>query len=159
MSYDIAVIALPISELDAAAWQELDALLVIQGEPGDGLRQFHGRLIKRYPCLSTLSDEELDGDRAVWSDGSLLDNFGLRAAVLAIQHPKAEVVVPFVVELARSHGASVFDWSTRYKHRRLLLQIDTADLAQVRGEGTVYFIIRNDDLALRELSQVHAYCQ
>jgi uncharacterized protein YwqG len=42
---------------------------------------------------------------------------------------------------------------------RLLLQIDWADLAQVGGEGTVYFIIRKDDLAQRDFSKVHAVYQ
>jgi uncharacterized protein YwqG len=42
---------------------------------------------------------------------------------------------------------------------RLLLQVAMADLAQIDREGTVYFIIRNADLAARDFSQVHAYYQ
>jgi hypothetical protein len=43
---------------------------------------------------------------------------------------------------------------------QLLLQLDLADLAQNRlVEGTVYFLIRRDDLALRDFSDVRAIYQ
>jgi uncharacterized protein YwqG len=42
---------------------------------------------------------------------------------------------------------------------RLLLQVSMADLAQQEREGTVYFLIRKDDLARRDFSGVHAYYQ
>lgn len=42
---------------------------------------------------------------------------------------------------------------------RLLLQVSVADLTQKQTEGTIYFIIRNGDLARRDFSQVHAYYQ
>jgi uncharacterized protein YodC (DUF2158 family) len=117
VSYDLAVVAGPIADQDAIAWQGLDALLAMQGEPAAILRKFHDRLIERYPCLSTFSDEELDSDKAVWSDGSLLSNFGPHAAHLVIQYPRADVVVPFVIETARPFGLNVFDWWTRQIHR------------------------------------------
>jgi Domain of unknown function (DUF1963) len=55
--------------------------------------------------------------------------------------------------------ATIQDASRQASAWRLLLQIDLAGLAQVLGEGTVYFIIRKDDLARRDFSQVHAYYQ
>ncbi len=43
---------------------------------------------------------------------------------------------------------------------RLLLQVDLGDLSQQDlTEGTVYFLIRNDDLASRDFSRVHAIYQ
>jgi hypothetical protein len=55
--------------------------------------------------------------------------------------------------------ATIQDASRQASAWQLLLQIDCADLAQVQGEGTVYFIIRRTDLARRDFSQVHAYYQ
>jgi uncharacterized protein YwqG len=55
--------------------------------------------------------------------------------------------------------ATLRDASAQASAWRLLLQIDVADLAQVQGEGTVYFVIRNDALARRDFSGVHATYQ
>lgn len=49
--------------------------------------------------------------------------------------------------------------ATRSSEWRMLLQVSVADLAQVEREGTIYFIIRNDDLARRDFTQVRAYYQ
>ncbi len=43
--------------------------------------------------------------------------FGPKAAVLAIQFPHSETVVPFVVDTARTFGLAVFDWQTKLIHR------------------------------------------
>ena len=42
---------------------------------------------------------------------------------------------------------------------QLLLQVSMADLTQQPAEGTIYFVIRNDDLTRRDFTQVHAYYQ
>lgn len=48
--------------------------------------------------------------------------------------------------------AGAHDW-------RLLLQIDVADFMQAREEGTVYFLIRSEDLAARRFDRVVAVYQ
>ena len=115
MSYDVVIAALAISEIDAAAWSALDALIEQQGDAPPQFRRLHDQIVARYPCLSTLSDEAADD--GVWSSGPLWGEFGPAAAHLAIRHSRADEVVPFVVEVARSLGLSDFDWTTRHIHR------------------------------------------
>lgn len=115
MSYDIAVLATDIATTDAQAWLELDALTEQRGKPPPVFRQIHDIIIARYPDITTLSDEAADD--GVWSSGPLWNNFSPAAAVLALRHSRADEVVPFVVETARSLGLPVFDWTTRHIHR------------------------------------------
>ncbi len=51
-----------------------------------------------------------------------------------------------------AHGYRAVEW-------RLLLQIDMAEYLQTRSEGTVYFLIRNDDLRNRNFNNVFAVYQ
>jgi hypothetical protein len=115
MSYDIAVVIPPIAETDAAAWQSLDAMIEQAGAPPVPLQSLYDAVTLRYPCLSELSDE--DSENGVWSSAPLWGDFGRHAAVLAIQFPHAEAVVPFVVETARSLGLTVLDWQAKLVHR------------------------------------------
>jgi hypothetical protein len=115
MSYDIAVVIPPIADRDATSWQGLDAMIELVGEPPALLQFFYDAVTRRYPCLSKLSDAE--SENGVWSSAPLRSGFESRAAVLAIQFPHAEVVVPFVVDTARPLGLTVFDWQTKLVHR------------------------------------------
>jgi hypothetical protein len=115
MSYDIAIVATDIVSADADAWLRLDAQIEQQGDAPPQFRLLHDQIVARYPCLSMLSDEAAED--GVWSSGPLWSEFGPAAAVLFIRYPRADEVVPFVVETARSLGLSVFDWTTRHVHR------------------------------------------
>jgi hypothetical protein len=115
MSYDIAIVTEVIASTDAAAWSQIDALVELQGEPPAVFRRLHDQVVARYPCLSTLDDDTADA--GAWSSGPLWSGFGPVAAVLSIQHPRADEVVPFVVDTCRLLGLSVFDWTTRQIHR------------------------------------------
>ncbi len=115
MSYDIAVAAADITSTDDQAWLELNSRIEQRGEAPPAFRQLHDQIVVRYPCVSTLSDDMADD--GVWSSGPLWSGFGSAAAVLAIRHSRADEVVPFVVESARSLGLPVFDWTTRHIHR------------------------------------------
>ena len=115
MSYDIAVAAADIAASDAAAWSQLDALIEQRGEPPAVFRQLHDTIVARYRCLGTLSDD--GADDGAWSSAPLWDEFGPAAAVLPMRLSRADEVVPFLVDTARSLGLSVFDWTTRHVHR------------------------------------------
>lgn len=115
MSYDIAIVIPPISADDQEAWDSLDGLIDQVDSAPPVFRTLHDRLTARYPCLTSLSDDE--NDDGVWSDGPLWNNFGKRAAVLGISFSRVDKVVPFVVESARSLGLLVFDYQTQHVHR------------------------------------------
>jgi hypothetical protein len=109
MSYNVAICLQPISADDKEAWREIDGLIQTKGEPPQVFRELHDFLTAKYPCICTLSDEEVDD--GVWSDGPLWNNFGHRAAVLGISHSRAEEVLPFLVKTANDLGLVVFDWA------------------------------------------------
>ena len=115
MGYDIAIVRPPVPESDADAWQSLPALIEDEGTAPDVFRDIHDHLVARYPCITTLSDEE--SDNGVWKDGPLWGNFRSRAAVLGIVYSHADEVVPFVIDAAISRGFAVFDWTTQLVHR------------------------------------------
>jgi hypothetical protein len=115
MSYTIAVIAPPIPANDAEAWTALDSLIDQQGPVPTVFRTFHDRLTARYPCLSSLPDDQIDD--GVWSDGPLWNNFSHRAAVLGLVYSSVEQVLPFLIETATALDLAVFDWATKQVHR------------------------------------------
>ena len=127
MSYDLAIACSPIADTDASAWHGIDRLIEDKGEPPEILRAFYEAITRRYPCLSMLSDE--DGESGVWSSAPLWGEFGTRAAVLPVQFPRADEVVPFVVEMARSLGLTVFDWQTK-----LVLRADGIEGLELTSE-------------------------
>jgi hypothetical protein len=115
MSYNVAVVVPPVPAGDAEAWAALDGLIAQEGPRPDVFQELHDRLTARYPCMSTLPDDEVDD--AAWSDGPLLDNFRHRAAVLGLSSSRAEEVLPFLVETAHALGLVVFDWADGNVHR------------------------------------------
>lgn len=108
MSYNVAVVIPPIPSNDKDAWQELDALIDAKGEPPEVFKELHDRLTAKYPCICSLSDDEVDD--GVWSDGPLWNDFGHRAAVLGMVYSRVEEVLPFLVRTANEFGLVVFDW-------------------------------------------------
>jgi hypothetical protein len=115
MSYDVAIVTPPIPADDSAAWNELDALLASHGSVPPVLRTLHDQLIARYPCLSSLPDDQLDD--AVWSDGPLWNNFCHRGASLGVSSSRVEEVLPFLIETANAIDLVVFDLSAEQIHR------------------------------------------
>jgi hypothetical protein len=115
MSYTIAVVAPPIPADDGEAWKALHALIDQQGPVPSVFRTLHDRLTLRYPCLSSLPDDQIDD--GVWSDGPLWNNFSHRAAVLGMVYSSVEEVLPFVIETATALDLAVFDWATNQVHR------------------------------------------
>ena len=84
VSYTVAVVVPPVSDEDTEAWAQLDALIAQENGQGDFdhsetppppvFQEFHDRLTERYPCLSTLPDQDIDD--GIWSDGPMWNNFG-----------------------------------------------------------------------------------
>lgn len=93
MSYNVAICIQPIPSDDKSAWLALDGLIDAEGAVPLVFKQLHDQLTRKYPCICTLSDEEVDS--GVWSDGPLWNNFGHRAAVLGIVYSRVEEVLPF----------------------------------------------------------------
>ncbi|HTQ61429.1 MAG TPA: hypothetical protein VMI32_14475 [Candidatus Solibacter sp.] len=104
----MAICTEPIPSSDKEAWQQLDALVDLEGETPAVFQELHNRLTAKYPCICSLSDDEVDD--GVWSDGPLWNNFGHRAAVLGMVYSRFEEVLPFLVETANELGLVVFDW-------------------------------------------------
>lgn len=69
MTYNVAIVIHPVPSGDAEAWGVLDELIELKGPAPLVFRTLHDQLTARYPCLSSLSDDEIDD--GVWSDGPL----------------------------------------------------------------------------------------
>ena len=110
MSYNFAIVIPPIPADDREAWAAVDELTEVSGEPPPIFRTLHDQLTARYPCLCSLSDDEVDD--GVWSDGPLWNNFGERAAILGLSYSHAEEVLPFIIDSSTKLGLCVFDWGT-----------------------------------------------
>jgi hypothetical protein len=108
MSYNVAICTQPVPGDDKSAWLALDDLIDTQGPVPHVFKELHDQLTARYPCISTLSDDEVDN--GVWSDGPLWNNFGHKAAVLGMVCSRVEEVLPFLVHSSNSLGLTVFDW-------------------------------------------------
>jgi hypothetical protein len=109
MSYNVAICTQPIPTNDEEAWRVIDALIEAKGEPTQVFRELHDRLTAKYPCICTLSDDDVDD--GVWSDGPLWNDFGHRAAVLGVVHSRTAEVLPFLVKTANDLGLVIFDWA------------------------------------------------
>lgn len=108
MSYNVAICIQPIPSDDKSAWLALDGLIDAEGAVPLVFKQLHDQLTRKYPCICTLSGEEVDS--GVWSDGPLWNNFGHRAAALGMVYSRVEEVLPFLVRSANLLGLTVFDW-------------------------------------------------
>lgn len=116
MSYTISIVIRQISDNDAEAWQELDPLLEDEGGAAPAVfRTLHDQLTARFPCLMSLSDDDIDD--GVWSDGPLWNNFGAQSATLGISFSRVDEVLPFVIETATALGLAVFDGQSGFIHR------------------------------------------
>lgn len=60
MSYNVAICTPPVPQEDKAAWRELEALIENQGPVPQVFKDLHNALTAKYPCISTLGDDEVD---------------------------------------------------------------------------------------------------
>jgi hypothetical protein len=107
VSYDVVICTPPMPADDETAWQALDELTKAQGPVPQVFKELYDRLTAKYPCICSLSDEEVDD--GVWSDGPLWNNFGHRAAMLGMSYSRVEEVLPFLVREAKALGLTLFD--------------------------------------------------
>jgi hypothetical protein len=151
MSYTFAVVIPPISADNLEAWAALDGQIKQQGERPAIFQKLHDQLTKRYPCLCSLDDDEVDD--GVWSDGPLINNFGHRAAVLGLSFDHADEVMPFVVTTANGLGLVVFDWQTETIHRPgqatgMTLQTESGKLIKNVTEAEIRKLIGEEQFAI-----------
>lgn len=136
--------------------------------------------VERYPALKAELAKQSENYEETFSDrygemfGERFDPFydaanrGHRNQLLGgplpeQSDPRYDVVV--VTEFGKQHLSSD-EWKTRFpeietkaKEWRLLFQVDVADWMQDDGEGTVYFLIRAEDLKERRFERVVAVYQ
>jgi len=67
----------------------------------------HAALTAQYPCISTLSDDDIDN--GVWSDGPLINNFTHEIAIIGLRFDKLEIAVDRVIDIALEHDCMVLD--------------------------------------------------
>lgn len=114
MSYTVTVVVPPVPSKDAEAWDSVKELADLKGARPQVLQALHDRLVARFPCISTLRDDQVDD--GVWADGPLIDDFGHRTAVLGVS-TRLNEVLPFVVKTATDLDLVVFDPQEGKIHR------------------------------------------
>ena len=117
MSFTVAIVVPPISNIDQMAWDQLQEKIDAEGEPANSLQNLIVELTKKYPCICDLSDDEIDD--GVWSDGPLMRNVKSRAAVIGIVYSKVYEVLPFIIETANRLRLTVFDFQDGTIHRAI----------------------------------------
>lgn len=116
---------------DQVAWAELDEMIEAEGPTPDVFKQLHDELTARFPCIWTLRDDEVDD--SLWAEGPIWNNFGHRAAVLAMVHSQAHEGLPFIVERANQLGLTVFDWAGPTIHRPASMPLGLKSPSRTRG--------------------------
>lgn len=110
MSYSLVFSRIDIPD-DTNPWEWINTEIEKYYEDGRDahpvLKELHDQLTAKYPCISDLSDDEIDN--GVWSDGPLINNFSHDLAMIAMPFSVVEEVAPFVVETANKLGVIVFD--------------------------------------------------
>ncbi len=138
MSYTVGLLIEKSHSDDATAFEQFNALADasdINDPPHPAFVAVHRELTTRFPCICDLQDDEVDD--GVWSDGPLIDNFGVRQAVIGFMFSHVDTVLPFVIEVARKNEITVFDWQTEIVHRpgdMLLIVEGETDLRNPSGE-------------------------
>ncbi len=122
---------------DKRAWKwifsKMDSFEVDQRGPHRVFKRFHRALTARYPCICSLSDEEVDN--GVWADGPLINNFGWDFGVVALSFPAVSMALPFVVRTAARYGIFTFDEQINLISRPRLMQRIRAFLRGFRRRG------------------------
>ncbi|CAK2038195.1 conserved hypothetical protein [Vibrio crassostreae] len=109
MSYNIAVVNFPLPEDFAEAVELVNPLTEVELEEVQPIfQEFHDKVTGIYPCLCSLSDDEIDS--GVWCDGPLINNFKVKAPVIGFSFSKVEEAFPTVGNTALDMGLSILDW-------------------------------------------------
>ena len=109
MSYNIAVVNFELPEDFEEAVALVNPMTDIEVKEIDNIyKDFHDEVTKIFPCLCSLSDDDIDD--GVWCDGPLINNFSVKAPVIGFSFGKVEEALPVVGELAFKMGLSVLDW-------------------------------------------------
>lgn len=115
MSYDVAVVVPPVSEVDSEAWSELDSVIDQPGPIPESLMSFYKDLMVQYPDIDHLPPDKVE--RSIWSIGSILENFGTSAGLLNISSSCVNEALPQIIELSKKHGLILFDMSSERIYR------------------------------------------
>lgn len=111
MSYSLMFSITPIPEDDSEAWDEFDEREEenedLEKPPHPLMVKLIETLMEKYPCISTLSDEEVDN--TIWSDGPLMSNIIGDLCILAVSFSKVEEALPFIKETAKNLGLVFYD--------------------------------------------------
>lgn len=111
MSYNIAVVDFKLPDDFEEAVALINPMTEIDTPKVKNIFQkFHDEATKVFPCLCSLSDEEIDN--GVWCDGPLINNFTVEAPVIGFSYSKVEEALPVVGNLALDMGLSILDWQT-----------------------------------------------
>ncbi|MDO5691689.1 MAG: hypothetical protein Q4G70_04300 [Pseudomonadota bacterium] len=122
MSYVLQIWSQPADEPPPTTVAEADALVVRLSktpQPQDHplFLQLAQRLTQRYPCLTTLDEEDEESeDATVWSDGPLDGRTACALYGLGVQTTHLHRAVPFVVATARALGLNVYDMQAGEAH-------------------------------------------
>ena len=104
----------PFPADDAAVWADFDtrsdAWEATRPAPLPALVELLERMTSRFPCVSTLREDQLDG--AVWADGPVADGLMHDTAILTLADARAAAVLPVVREVAKALGLAIYDPQT-----------------------------------------------
>jgi hypothetical protein len=119
VSYSLVFAREGVPDNNEAAWawidSKMDAYYADKRGPLAVFRQFHDSLTVKYPCICSLSDDEVDD--GVWSDGPLINNFAQDLAMVAMPFSVVDEVLPFILQTAAVQGIVTFDHQTGIIHR------------------------------------------
>ncbi len=118
MSFVIDIVATSLPADDNAAWaihRDLRSRFFDDERPPvPALTRFVDVITARYPCITTLSGDEM----GVWSDGPLINNFiGEMGALGIASGPEMDQVLAFVIARAGECQLTVFDHESGAIHR------------------------------------------
>ncbi|MES9962218.1 MAG: hypothetical protein ABW116_01640, partial [Candidatus Sedimenticola sp. 20ELBAFRAG] len=103
MSYSLMFSVPNIPGSDEEAWDEFyereESNEENEVEPHTLMQELINQLTKKYPCICTLPDEEID--EGLWADGPIENNIIGDLLILAIVFSKVEEALPFIAETAK----------------------------------------------------------
>lgn len=106
MAYMVDIVDVPVPEDDPGAWEAREDTLAHEDPerpgPSERFSELYRLLTAKFPCI-------MDDPDGPWSDGPLINNFGVRATTLGVSFSRVREVLPFLVETCTSHGFVVFD--------------------------------------------------
>lgn len=104
----------PFAPADAEVWDDFDrrsdAWEADRQPPLPALVELVERLTARFPCVSTLREDQFDA--AVWADGPVADGLMHDTAILTLADARAAAVLPVVREVAKALGLAIYDPQT-----------------------------------------------